>query len=373
MIKYNINYINELKNNSELKLDSYLLDYFNTILSEINSKFLSINHNKDPILDNNTRSRYYKNNKIYRSRFNYNNTNQTNNNTNQTNNNTNNPSNHESNVINNENENEQEKETQNEKETKNKKEKRLQIKDYQSKPNININRIKNNNDKNEYDLHINNIRKILNKISDKNFNKLKGELLCYYKSIYDNNNIIFEYKNKIDIFIFETLIYNNVFYSNIYITLLLNLIEINPNFNNIMNNNLYIFNNIYEYIYELEDGIISSKKYDKYNCFLIFYINLIINKKKSINYLINLLNTLHNIFFENITLDDKIKYTETLNSIIFTIITNIYNKDIYLENKKLFDDFYKNIEQIKKIKKNDFKSINNKIIFTNMNIYDKYK
>ena len=247
------------------------------------------------------------------------------------------------------------------------------MKDNQHKPNININRIKNNNDKNEYDLHISNIRKILNKVSDKNFNKLKGELLCYYKSIYDNNTIIFDYKNKIDIFVFETLIYNNVFYSKIYITLLLNLLEINSNFNIIINNNLNIFNSIHKYCYELEDGKINRKNYDKYNCFLIFYINLIINKKISIDHLINLLNTLHNIFFENIEINGNIEYIETINSIIFTIIKNIYNTDVYLENKHLFNDFYINSNKITKYKKKDYKSINNRIIFTNMDINEKYK
>ena len=154
---------------------------------------------------------------------------------------------------------------------------------------------------------------------------------------------------------------------------MLTLIEINSNFNNIINNNLYIFNDIHTFIYKTENGLINYKNYDKFNCFLIFYINLIINNKISIDNLINLLNKLHNIFFENIHLDDNILYIETINSIIFTIIKNIYNTDVYLDNKHLFNDFYININKITKIKRNDYKSINNKIIFTNMDINDKYK
>ena len=154
---------------------------------------------------------------------------------------------------------------------------------------------------------------------------------------------------------------------------MINLLEINSNFNNIINNYLHIFNDIHTFIYKTEDGLINYKNYDKYFCFLIFYINLIINNKISINHLINLLNKLHNIFFENIQLDDNIIYIETINYIIFTIIKNIYNTNVYLDNKHLFNDFYINIKKITKFKKNDYKSINNKIIFTNMDINDKYK
>ena len=78
---------------------------------------------------------------------------------------------------------------------------------------------------------------------------------------------------------------------------MLTLIEINSNFNNIINNNLYIFNDIHTFIYKTENGLINYKNYEKFNCFLIFYFNLIINNKISIDNLINLLNKLNNIFF----------------------------------------------------------------------------
>ena len=56
-----------------------------------------------------------------------------------------------------------------------------------------------------------------------------------------------------------------------------------------------------------------------------------------------------------------------------SIIKNIYNTDVYLDNKDLFNEFYINKKKITKLKRNDYKSINNKIIFTNMDINDKYK
>ena len=79
MNKYSIEYISSLKNNSNLILDSYLLDYFNTILIEIHSKFTTPLNNKDSFADNHTKSRYYKPCKTYRTRYNNSNTNNNNN------------------------------------------------------------------------------------------------------------------------------------------------------------------------------------------------------------------------------------------------------------------------------------------------------
>ena len=345
--KYNIDYINNIKNNIDLTIDSCISEYFQTIISEIKLKYLDLlklnekvndnyyNTNNKSKLNKNYISYRYKNETYYKTDNKLNNKTEIND-KNNTNNNNSIPN---SKII------------------------------YKE----NINRIKNNNNKSDYDLHIINIRKILNKISDKNYDKLKNELLCYYRNI---NNEINEKEslNEINIFIFNTLIYNNVFYSKIYNNLLISLIKINSHFTFLINENLDKFINIHKFIYiKDENNIKDSKNYDKYNCFFIFYINLFIYNELEVDYLIKTLNKLHEIIFQKIDEENNIEYIEILNSSILNIISNIYNTTFFLNNINLFDNFYLNVEKIKKMKKNNFKSLSNKTIFINMDIIDKYK
>lgn len=339
--KYNIDYINNIKNSIDLKIDSCITEYFQNIISEIKLKYIDLIKFNERTLDNinyNNKSKLNKNYKSYKSK---------NDNYYKLDNKLFNKSEIESNINSNIN----------------------------NKPSYqeNINRIKNTNSKSDYDLHIINIRKILNKISDKNYDKLKNELLCYYRNINSEiheKNVI----NDINIFIFNTLIYNNVFYTKIYNNLLLSLIKIDNHFTILINENLDKFINIHNFIYiKDEHNIKDSKNYDKYYCFFIFYINLFINNQLEIDYLIKTLNKLHEIIFQNINEEGKTEFIEILNSIILNIISNIYNAPVFLNNINLFDEFYSNVEKIKKLKKNNFKSLSNKTIFSNMDIIDKYK
>ena len=49
--------------------------------------------------------------------------------------------------------------------------------------------IKIQNNKTDIEIHNNNIRKLLNKLSNNNFEKINNELICYYNTILTNINI----------------------------------------------------------------------------------------------------------------------------------------------------------------------------------------
>lgn len=366
MIKYTIQDINHIKNTIDLNIDEYILNYLNMITIEIESnntinKPENNNYNKNKFNRNNK----YKNNSFEKKSF-YNHNNKT----------------FEKKTFDNHNsfqnkelyltksKTHENKNQAFDKSILNITEKTQNLKSYSYQ--ININRAKNNNNKTDYDLYIINIRKILNKISDKNYEKLKGELLCYYQSILIN--IDPQTLNKINIFIFETIIYNNIFYSKIYNNLLKEFISINIHFKDLINQKIDDFINIHQFIYILDDdNNIDNKNYDKYKCFLIFYINLVINNELSIDNIIKLLENLQTILFKNINIENMINYVELINATIFAIISNIYNTEIFIQNYSLFSNFYQNVETIKKMKRKDYKSLTNKIIFLNMDIFYKYQ
>ena len=235
--------------------------------------------------------------------------------------------------------------------------------------NYKINRIKDINNKSEHTMVITNIRKILNKITDQNYDKLKNEFLCYYKSIYnDKKNLDKINFNEINIFIFDSLVYNNIIFNNLYSDLLYNLININSDFSDILNNYLEIFYNIHKYIkvsnsYDNYDNITEINKHnDKYKCLCRFYIFCFKIKLIPSNIITDGITNLQQELFDNIKLHDKKEYNELLTQFLFLICSNY----------KLTDQMLiENLKYISNLKNNSYPSISNKIIFKHKDIVEK--
>lgn len=235
--------------------------------------------------------------------------------------------------------------------------------------NYKINRIKDINNKSDHTMVITNIRKILNKITDQNYDKLKNEFLCYYKSIFDDKKNLDKIDlNKINIFIFDSLVYNNIIFNNLYSDLLYNLININSDFSDLLNNYLEIFYNIYKYIkipkstLNYDEITEINKHNDKYKCLCRFYIfclkiNLI--PSEIIN---DGASNLQQELLENIKLEEKKEYNELLTQFLFLICSNFKFTD-----EKLIENF----KYISNLKNNSYPSISNKIIFKHKDIVEK--
>ena len=225
-----------------------------------------------------------------------------------------------------------------------------------------INRIKGLNNVSSIDAINNNIRKILNKLTNSNYEKLKNEFICYYNTLLTSDVEL----NEINILIFSILTKNNEIFSDLYSSIYSNLININDDFSILLNKNINNFLNFGENI-NFEST--SNKKNDEYRCLLLFYINCIKQNLLPSDFIFDLLNILFIDLFDNFKITDNKNYCEVLNEFIFYIITNSYK---IINDDKNYSELYKNIEKIKAMKNKDLPSISNKIIFKNMDLYEKY-
>ena len=268
--------------------------------------------------------------------------------------------------------------------------------------NYNVNRIRIINEQSQYSTYTNNIRKILNKITQNNFGKLKNEFICYYniilkdiaiEDISDNTNNNIESINN---FIFDTLAYTNTIVSNLYCDILLNLININYDFYIILNVNLDKLLDISSYIttpnsINYDDINLSNKNNDKLKTFCIFLTNCfksliipsdilfksilltqneLLTKYDNESNELNKLNKLNKSDESNI--NDYKSYCEVVSEINHILISNSYHLICSKDYEKDYNNIYLNIEKIIGLK-NKTKNLTNKIIFKQMDLYEKYK
>ena len=347
MIKYDIkdinNIIDNMKTNNSIILDdqtqTYLINILNSI-KKINKKPYNNNHN------------------------NYNNNSNNNNN----NNNNNNHNNHNNNHNNNNNNNRNNYKNYNKSKFLNK-----DYKDYKDSKNIvseetsyNINRIKLQNNKTDLEIHNNNIRKLLNKLSNNNFEKINNELICYYNTILTNTNI-----EEINVFIFNSLTLNNSIYSGLYCKLYYNLLNINEKFIDLLNNNIIVFLNIYENLQLTNENEIEviNKNNDKYICFLLFYINCFKLKLLPDDLLYTCILNIQTFLNSQLKIENNKFCCEIMTNFVFIMISNSYD---LLKDEK-YNEIFENIKYINSMKNGDLVGLNNKIIFKHRDIFEKYK
>jgi hypothetical protein len=228
------------------------------------------------------------------------------------------------------------------------------------------------------DGQIDEIRLILNKLTDKTFldicKKIKQHIL---EIIQENNNK--DDLNKIGKSIFE-LASTNKFYSKIYADLFSELIQsfefLKPVLENNYNSYIDIFNNI-----ECGDA---EKDYDKFcdinkinekrKALSMFFVNLglngLISKRSLININHILLSNLMKFIYE---IDKKNEVDELSENIAILYNKNIYHSDLEINNKELLID-NKNILEVitmlAKSKSKDYKSLSNKAIFKFMDLIE---
>ena len=217
------------------------------------------------------------------------------------------------------------------------------------------------------------MRKLLNKLSSNNYEKISQEFICYYNII--RKQYINDEKNLhlINNFIFELLSYGNYLFINEYCNLFILLINNNEYFSYLLNYNTNKLLNIHDYFLKLDfESISFNKNLDKLKSFILFYC-LCFNKFiLPSDLLIKTINNLQNQIINN----NEIVYSKYNNEIysefIFIIIQNCFN---LLKNENNLEDYKKILEKINNIinnKNNLPPGLNNKIIFKNMDIYQKF-
>jgi len=252
--------------------------------------------------------------------------------------------------------------------------------------NFRLNRLKEINNKSDHEVNIINCRKILNKITNDNYFKLKTEFLSNYKLIYklcgSDKAAEFEEITKINTFIFEYITFNNTIFSEIYCNLLANLIDINSEFKTLLDDNLDKFINIFScvivhdknsLIHNHSNIEVVNKNNDKYKCFCVFYINCVktdlIPSDLMYLALINLFEELNACIFNDS--NDKKDYCELLTEYLILIVKNstsiINSKESNPKNKII--SYIENIKNLK-TQISSYTNLSMKIIFKMMNLYD---
>ena len=225
---------------------------------------------------------------------------------------------------------------------------------------------------------IDQIRLILNKLSDKTFLDICDKIKKTINEIIENN-IEQEDLKKIGSAIFE-LASTNKFYSKIYADLYSELINtydfLRPVFDSNYNSYMDIFKNIEcgdaDKNYDLFREI--NKINEKRKAVSMFFVNLALNglitKTSLIKINHKLLTTVINYINEVDKKNEVDELTENIailyNKDIYDSIENINNKELLINGKNIVDT----IIMLAKSKSKDYKSLSNKAIFKYMDLVD---
>lgn len=233
---------------------------------------------------------------------------------------------------------------------------------------------------NKSDIHLNKdfFKKIINKISINNFDKLFNEFIVNYKRldhIYDKSII-----NEINLSILKNMILNNTIFFDLYCKILLDLSKINYD----ILNNLDVYKTIFKDLFEnikinninncdnisQEEEVIIYKKNDEIKHIGIFFINCYKYNIVDKEFIYNSLFDLQNHLLKEINKENNKFFAETIVEFLNLFLTEIINKSIYKEID-IDNKLYENISLIANSKRDSYISITNKIIFKFKDIIDK--
>ena len=212
------------------------------------------------------------------------------------------------------------------------------------------------------------VRNILNKITDNNYDGQKNELINMINNISKDDN----YEKKLDNIynIIKDIIKNNIYFSIIYAKLCRQLFDINKFFlekvikdgKELSNYLLLIDNNKDKNNYNILCS--HNKNNDQKKSILLFFVNIFKNDRENFNILTKILDEILEKFEKNIIEIEEKENNEDLTELLFIIMTNIIDLD---------DKYKKKLIEISNYKVKNYAGLSNKIIFKLMDILDKYK
>ena len=218
--------------------------------------------------------------------------------------------------------------------------------------------------------NINNIRLLINKLSNKNFNSIFNELVEIIDNAHDSE--INEYYKQINELIFNNAGTNKVL-AEVYAYLYKELINkydaiktiLHENFNQFVS----LFNNI-EYVHPNEDydkfcdiNIINEKR----RAISLFICNLLKNEMLKADDIIHIIFQLQNLLFTNIEKEDFVEKNSEISENLFILITN---SNSVLKKHTEWESIINNVDMVKKMKAKEKPGLSNKIVFKHMDIMD---
>lgn len=220
------------------------------------------------------------------------------------------------------------------------------------------------------------IRSLLNKLTDSTYNAVEAEILAEVKDIIhsDGGGIDEENITKIANSIFNTAS-TNTFYSALYSKLFKQLVNCHEIFTKVFEKSFSEFVGLFKKV-EYVDPSVDYNKFcdntklnDKRKAMSMFIINLMKETMLDSDSVVEIITELQEMVNSYIKLSNKTNELEELNENIFILVTN--GKDILSKHEK-WDSIISKIKflSILKVKMKEYPSVNNKLIFKNMDILE---
>ena len=235
--------------------------------------------------------------------------------------------------------------------------------------NFKATQVKNNLD--DETKYIQNIRKILNIITESNSDN-------YFHEIYTNLCKVKEnYSDKYEAVCQEIykLLSTNYLYSKSYSNIFNFLIEKQNYFKILLDSEINNFEKIFENLIYISPDENYEKFCDYNKCNekrrakITFYSNLYLINIISDDDIYKMCNILFDITRKNLNTENKKNEIDELSEYNYILITSIYN-NLSNNNKILADNLFNIVSEYSNYKVKDFKSITNKCIFKHMDIID---
>jgi len=223
---------------------------------------------------------------------------------------------------------------------------------------------------------IDTIRSLLNKLTDSTYNVVESEILTEVNDIIhsDDGDINEDNITKIANSIFNTAS-TNTFYSALYSKLFKQLVNCHEIFTKVFEKSFSEFVGCFKKV-EYVDPSVDYNKFcdntklnDKRKAMSMFIINLMKESMLDSCSVVDIITELQEMVNSYIKLLNKMNELEELNENIFILVTN--GKDILSKHEK-WESIISKIKflSILKVKMKEYPSVNNKLIFKNMDILE---
>ena len=228
---------------------------------------------------------------------------------------------------------------------------------------------------------IDTIRSLLNKLTDSTYSIITPEILSEVNNIIHGNNEnceqeAFDEENiyKIAQSIFNTAS-SNTFYSTLYAKLFKQLVQCHDVFIKVFEKSYSEFVGLFKKVEYVDPGVDYNKfcevtkVNDKRRAMSMFIINLVKESMLSVDSVVDIIVELQQMVNSYIKQVNKMNELEELNENIFIMITN--GKNVLSSHEK-WEHIVSNIKflSILKAKMKEYPSVNNKLIFKNMDILE---
>ena len=216
---------------------------------------------------------------------------------------------------------------------------------------------------------IDEIRKSLNKVTEKTYEKIFPQICSEIDKIIETN---VEDVSKVGDSIF-TIASGNAFYSNMYAKLYKTLMGKYPAMKEIFMSNFHNFSSVFttiEYCSPNENYdkfCENNKNNEKRRALGTFYINLMKEGAIKNEKIIEIINNIQKYFMTKISEEGNKDIVDELSENIYIFVTNCHS---HLEDEEEWEDITSQVEMIAQSKTSDYPSITNKTIFKHMDILD---